>query len=103
MFALASMMRLPTGVEPVNMILPTFGLFVSASPTVRPGPATMFSTPAGSTSFMTATRASPESVVVSAGFATTVLPIRSEGAICQIAIIIGQFHGEIAPTTPIGR
>lgn len=85
------------------MILPIFGLRVSASPTVRPGPGTMFSTPSGSTVFITCTSASTESVVVSAGLITTVLPMRSEGAICQIEIIIGQFQGEIAPTTPIGR
>ena len=52
---------------------------------------------------MTATSASTERVVVSAGLMTTVLPMRSDGAICHIEIIMGQFHGEIAPTTPIGR
>ena len=39
----------------------------------------------------------------SEGLTTTVLPIRRAGAICQTVIIIGQFHGPIAPTTPIGR
>ena len=34
------------------------------------------------------------------GLTTTVLPIRSDGAICQTEIIMGQFHGPIAPTTP---
>ncbi len=47
--------------------------------------------------------ARPVSVVYSLGFCTTVLPIRSAGAICQHAMIVGQFHGVIAPTTPIGR
>ena len=42
-------------------------------------------------------------MVYSLGFCTTVLPIRSEGAIYQVAMISGQFHGVIAPTTPIGR
>lgn len=101
--ALASMMPLPTGVDPVNMILPIFGLRVSAAPTTLPLPATRLSTPSGSTSFITWTRARTDRVVVSAGLITTVLPIRSDGAICQIEIIIGQFQGEMAPTTPIGR
>ena len=39
----------------------------------------------------------------SEGLTTTVLPIRSEGATCQMVIIIGQFQGPIAPTTPTGR
>ena len=38
----------------------------------------------------------------SEGLTTTVLPMRSDGAICQMVIIIGQFHGPIAPTTPSG-
>ena len=33
----------------------------------------------------------------SEGLTTTVLPMRSAGAICQMVIIIGQFHGPIAP------
>ena len=61
------------------------------------------STPSGSTSLSTSTRARPLSVVYSLGFCTTVSPIRSDGAICQMAMISGQFHGVIAPTTPIGR
>ena len=36
------------------------------------------------------------------GLTTTVFPIRKEGAICQMPIISGQFHGPIAPTTPSG-
>ena len=41
--------------------------------------------------------------VFEAGFMTTVLPMRSDGASCQTLIIIGQFHGPMAPTTPSGR
>ena len=52
---------------------------------------------------MTAASAKPDSGVYSLGLMTTVLPIRKGGAICQVAIIIGQFHGVIAPTTPMGR
>ena len=46
--------------------------------------------------------ASTLSGVNSDGLTTTVLPIRSAGAICQMPIISGQFHGPIAPTTPTG-
>jgi hypothetical protein len=40
--------------------------------------------------------------VSSAGFSTTVLPHTSAGAIFQIGIATGKFHGVIAPTTPSG-
>ena len=40
---------------------------------------------------------------MSEGLTTTALPIRRAGAICQMVIIMGQFHGPIAPTTPMGR
>src|SRR5699024_2593884 len=40
--------------------------------------------------------------VCSDGFITTVLPIRNDGANCHTEIIIGQFHGPMAPTTPMG-
>ena len=97
------MMRLPVAVEPVNMILSIPGRARRRAPTSpaaghggqhlrrqdpvhapRPGRA-------------------PISGVYSEGLTTTVLPMRRAGAICQIAIIIGQFHGAITPTTPTGR
>jgi hypothetical protein len=34
---------------------------------------------------------------------TTVVPIRRAGATCHMVIIIGQFRGPIARTTPAGR
>ena len=37
-----------------------------------------------------------------AGLKTTVLPQTSAGAIFQVGIAIGKFHGVITPTTPIG-
>ena len=37
-----------------------------------------------------------------AGLKTTVLPQTSAGAIFQLGMAIGKFHGVIAPTTPTG-
>lgn len=94
-----SMMRRPVAVDPVNMILSMSGCEARRAPTSR-SPETPMSTSAGSTSFITASIASTLRGVYSLGFATTVLPIRSDGPICQTVIISGQFHGPIAPTTP---
>jgi hypothetical protein len=96
------MMALPVAVEPVNMTLSTSGWAAMLSPTSRP-PATTCSTPSGRTWLSTCTRASTDSGVYSEGFITTVLPMRRAGASCQTEIIIGQFHGPIAATTPRGR
>ena len=93
------MMRRPVAVEPVNMILAMSGCDARRAPTSR-SPETPSSTFSGSTSFITAIIASTLSGVYSLGFATTVLPIRSDGPICQIVIMSGQFHGPMAPTTP---
>ena len=38
-----------------------------------------------------------------AGLKTTVSPHTSAGAIFQLGMAIGKFHGVIAPTTPTGR
>ena len=40
--------------------------------------------------------------VSAAGLSTTQLPAASAGAAFQPTMIIGKFHGMIAPTTPIG-
>ena len=96
------MMALPVAVEPVNMTLSMSLWVLSSWPTSRP-PATTCRTPSGSTWLMTWTRASTLNGVYSLGFITTVLPMRRAGASCQTLIIIGQFHGPMAPTTPNGR
>ena len=85
----------------MNITLPMRGSVVSAFAS-RALAGTTMSTSSGSTSFITAARASTEAVVDDAGFDTTVLPIRSDGAHCQIEIICGQFQGVIAETTPMG-
>ena len=51
---------------------------------------------------MISTRRSVDSGVYGDGLITTVLPARIAGMMCQMAIITGQFHGVIEPTTPIG-
>ncbi|MNI95467.1 hypothetical protein D3C73_1537390 [compost metagenome] len=81
------------------MILSTSGCEARRAPTSR-SPAMPIRTSDGSTSFMTESIASTLSGVYSLGLATTVLPMRSDGPICQIVIMSGQFHGPIAPTTP---
>ena len=95
------MMALPVAVEPVNMTLPTAGCSARRAPTSRP-PETTWRTPSGSSSLRTSTRARTDSGVYSEGLTTTVLPMRRAGAICQTVIIMGQFQGPIAPTTPMG-
>ena len=95
-------MALPVAVEPVNISLSTSGWVVRCAPR-SPSPGTTASTSSGSTPFSTWPRARTLKGVCSDGLTTTVLPIRSDGATCQIVIIIGQFQGPMAPTTPTGR
>src|SRR5699024_1436650 len=92
----------PVSVEPVNISLSMPWFVDNAAPTL-PSPVTTLSTPSGRTVLMTLTSAKTDSGVYSEGFITTVLPMRNAGANCQTEIIMGQFHGPIAPTTPSGR
>lgn len=75
------------------------GSEVSHAPT-SPGPLTVLTTPAGSTSAIRRTSSSVPIEVYSEGLMTTVLPARIDGMICQMAISSGQFHGATAATTP---
>jgi hypothetical protein len=59
-------------------------------------------TPGGSTSFMISIMRKVDSGVWGEGLFTTVLPTAMAGMICHVAMISGQFHGVIEPTTPIG-
>ena len=59
-------------------------------------------TPGGNRSPITSISSSTESGVKRAGFSTTQLPAASAGAIFQLAISSGKFHGIICPTTPSG-
>ena len=63
----------------------------------------MLTTPGGrSASWRTSASSSAVSGVVSAGLSTTVLPVASAGAIFQLAMSIGKFHGMTWPATPSG-
>ena len=97
---------LPTGVEPVKVILRTRSSASQTSTTsgVRSRDAqTMLSTPGGRpASTASSTSASEVSGVSSAGLATTVQPAASAGAILRAIIAAGKFHGVIAATTPTG-
>src|SRR3546814_8582514 len=89
-------MSLPTVVLPGNDTALTAGCTTIASPTFGPSPCTMLSTPAGRPIFAAS---SPNIVavigVISDGFATTVLPAASAGAIFQVNRYSGRFRGEI--------
>src|SRR3546814_12506254 len=96
-------MRLPTVVLPVNDTALTAGCTTIASPTFGPSPCTMLSTPAGNPIFAAS---SPSIVavigVISDGFATTVLPAASAGAIFQVNRYSGRFNGETVVPMPRG-
>ena len=83
------------------MILPMAGWLVRRAPTSRPQETTD-RMPSGSSSLMTLIRARTLNGVFPEGLTTAALPIRRAGAICQMVIIMGQFHGPMAPTTPMG-
>ncbi|SPV02337.1 Uncharacterised protein [Burkholderia cenocepacia] len=97
---------LPTGVEPVNVILrtrPSASQSAAASTPRSRDAAIRFSTPAGTpASCASNASASAVSGVSSAGFATTVQPAARAGAILRAIIASGKFHGVIAATMPIG-
>jgi hypothetical protein len=87
----------------VNVILSIPRCFTIASPAIAPLPGRMLSAPGG----RPASRAnSPMRIAVSgvssAGFTITALPQASAGAAFHPTMIIGKFHGMIAPTTPSG-
>ena len=74
-----------------------------SSPTTEPGPVTRLKTPAGSSASTTHWASLTEHTDVAlAGPQTTVFPEASAGATTSAAIVYGQFHGVITPTTPRG-
>ena len=91
----------PVAQEPVKTILPIPSWAVIAAPSLSL-PAMQLTTPFGNTSFMSSIRRSVERGVKGDGLLTTVLPERTAGTMCQIAIRTGKFQGVIEPTTPIG-
>jgi len=74
-----------------------------AGPTSEPAaPVTRLSTPGGRMALASSTKRAVATGLSSDGLITTVLPARRAGMTCQMAIISGQFHGVIEPTTPSG-
>ena len=96
------MMSRPVTVSPVKAILEIRGLAASALPISPPGPVTMLSTPAGTTSPMTSASFRIDHGVVDAGLITVQFPPASAGAIFHAAISNGKLNGMICPTTPKG-
>src|SRR4029077_15018254 len=89
--------------SPVKAILFTSGCCASAAPAVGPNPGTTLKTPSGIPA-SAAIRASSIAVigVGSAGLSTTGVPPRAPGAVFQVAMMNGPFHGVMPPTTPSG-
>jgi hypothetical protein len=101
--AAQAMMCLPVAVEPVKPMPSTSMCRASASPAVRPKPGTTLNTPFG-TPAACASSASRSAVSgdFSEGLSTTELPAARMGPSFHAAMIIGKFHGTMAPTTPSG-
>ena len=96
-------MLIPIRVDPVKDIAATFELVTSSSPTAAPDPVIRLKTPSGRS---TASHILAISVatcgVAEAGLRTMVFPYTSAGAIFQMGIASGKFHGVIRVTTPKG-
>ena len=92
----------PVFVPPVNDIALMFGCSTIACPAAGPVPWMIFKTPSGNPAFE---QSSPNKKAVigvtSLGFATTVLPAASAGAIFHVNKYNGKFQGDIHPTTPM--
>src|SRR6476661_1885572 len=94
---------MPTPFEPVNEIAFTAGWLMISSPASEPEPSTRFSTPGGiPASVNNSTILTAVAGVRVAGLKTTVLPATSAGAIFQMGIATGKFHGVTQATTPSG-
>lgn len=104
MFSIAALpTRIPVSVDPVNAILSTPGCEASAAPVCGPQPVTTLITPGGKpASANSFANASVEVGVWSLGFTTKVQPAARPAASFQVNSSSGEFHGVIAPTTPIG-
>ena len=88
-------MIFPVVVSPVKATLLIPVCVANASPASAPKPLTIFNNPAGNKSSINSTKCNTDTGVCSAGFNTTALPVTKAGAIFQVAISIGKFHGII--------
>jgi len=95
--------NVPTLVEPLKDSLRTVVLWMSAAPISVGMPVTTLITPAGMPA-CTANDASASAVkgVSSEGLITTAHPAASAGAILQVIIAAGKFHGVMMAQTPTG-
>src|SRR6202035_4743212 len=94
---------MPVAVEPVNAILSTPGCDASAAPVSGPQPVTTLMTPGGKpASANSFANASVEVGVWSLGLTTNVQPAARPAASFHVSSSNGEFHGVMAPTTPIG-
>ena len=101
--AAEAMIALPVTEEPVKVTRSTRSSAVSEEPAGAPCPLSTLSTPGGKpASTARRPRSVTEAGVSSLGLMMQVLPHAIAGAIFQVAIISGKFHGEIAATTPAG-
>ena len=75
-----------------------------ASPITEPLPGSTLTMPLGTPGLFADARQlrAPSAACTSAGFTTTALPAASAGASFCASLAIGEFHGVIAATTPIG-
>src|ERR1700744_4329201 len=94
---------IPARVEPVNDIMSMPGCEDIASPTGGPSPLMRLNTPLGTpASCMICAQIIASIGAISDGFRIMVQPAASAGTTLQAIWLIGQFHGVIMPTTPIG-
>mmetsp|Transcript_4385 Transcript_4385/g.15565 ORF Transcript_4385/g.15565 Transcript_4385/m.15565 type:complete len:282 (+) Transcript_4385:1315-2160(+) len=101
--AAPAMSILPTAVDPVNAIFFTSGDLSMVRPMAGASPITTLSTPGGMPArFASSASANAERGVSSDGFRTTVHPTAKAGATFLVTMLMGKFHGVIAPTTPTG-
>ena len=91
----------PLAVPPVNETSFTPGCATSASPAAAPVPGSTLRRPGGRpASSAMRPSASAAQGVSSEGFRMTALPAASAGATFCASLVIGEFHGVIAATTP---
>ena len=98
-----SAMRQPTPVEPVKLIMSTFGDATSASAASAPCDTTMLTTPGGNPA---SSNTSPSFTMPSgscgAGFTTTVLPMARAGPSFPAMFVSGKLYEVMHATTPTG-
>ena len=91
-----------TSVAPVKATLSTPGCSTSGAPADGPSTVTTLRTPGGRNSWQISAMSRLVSGASSAALSTMVFPAARAAGTLNPAIISGEFHGRIAPTTPSG-